>query len=365
MTLTLITDRKNLRETRWAESEPMALPDGGVRLRIDLFALTSNNVTYAAFGESMHYWDFFPAGDAASGCMPVWGFGTVVESRCDGVAMGKRFYGFLPLADEVVLTPTRVGSAGFVDGAGHRRELPAVYNHYVRCSADPLHDPEREAEQALLRPLFATSFLIDDFLADNGFFGARRVVLSSASSKTAYGTAFCLAERRGSGEGVEVVGLTSAGHAPFTGSLGCYDRVVRYDELASLPADVASVYVDMSGDAALRAAVHEHLGPALTYSCAVGGTHWQALGSGSGLPGPRPVLFFAPAQIRKRNAEWGREVHAERVAAAWHRFLDRLADPKAPWLRVVRGKGPAAVESTYRRLLDGAIPAAEGHVLSL
>ena len=69
---------------------------------------------------------------------------------------------------------------------------------YVRCSADPAYIAEREAEQALLRPLFTTSFLIDsDFLADNGFFGARTVVLSSASSKTAYGTAFCLALRHG------------------------------------------------------------------------------------------------------------------------------------------------------------------------
>ena len=24
-----------------------------------------------------------------------------------------------------------------------------------------------------------------------------------------------------------------------------------------------------------------------------------------GLPGPRPVLFFAPAQVKKRSADWG------------------------------------------------------------
>ena len=88
----------------------------------------------------------------------------------------------------------------------------------MRCSADPGYDAAREAEQALLRPLFMTSFLIDDFLADTGFFGARRVMLSSASSKTAYGTAFCLSLRRGSPNAVKVIGLTSAGNLAFTRS---------------------------------------------------------------------------------------------------------------------------------------------------
>ena len=54
------------------------------------------------------------------------------------------------------------------------------------------------------RQLFITSWLIDDFLADNQFFGATadptqpaQLLLSSASSKTAYGTAFQLAQRAG------------------------------------------------------------------------------------------------------------------------------------------------------------------------
>src|SRR3712207_7922901 len=41
-------------------------------------------------------------------------------------------------------------------------------------------------------PLFLTSFMLADQLEDNRFFGARALVLSSASSKTAYGTAFLL-----------------------------------------------------------------------------------------------------------------------------------------------------------------------------
>ena len=229
MSKRFVVRRDNLRQTRWEDRPPVTLEDGSVRLRIDAFALTSNNITYAAFGEAMNYWGFYPTGDATTGCIPVWGFASVVESRCAGVDVGERFYGFWPIADEAVLQPARVNAGGFFDGAEHRRELHPVYNQYLRCSADPAYVAEREAEQALLRPLFGTSFLIDDFLADNRFFGARIVILSSASSKTAYGTAFCLALRRGATDAVKVIGLTSPGNVAFTRSLGCYDEVLCYD----------------------------------------------------------------------------------------------------------------------------------------
>ena len=172
MTTMFAVGRDDLRRTQWLETPPVALRPGEARLRIDLFALTANNVTYGAFGEAMHYWDFFPTGDAATGCIPVWGFATVSESLVDGVDVGERFYGYWPMADEVVLAPERVIAEGFFDGAQHRRELPSVYNRYLRCSSDPTYRREHEALRALLQPLFTTSFLIDDFLADNAFFGA-------------------------------------------------------------------------------------------------------------------------------------------------------------------------------------------------
>jgi len=365
MTTMFAVGRNDLRRTRWLETPPVALRPGEARLRIDLFALTANNVTYGAFGEAMHYWDFFPTGDAETGCIPVWGFATVSESLVDGVDVGERFYGYWPMADEVVLAPVRVIAEGFFDGAAHRRERAEVYNRYLRCSSDPLYRPETESLRALLQPLFITSFLIDDFLADNDWFGARTVLVASASSKTAYGLGFCLAQRRGEPDRPTVIGLTSATNLAFTRELGCYDEVVAYDALAAMPAGDRAVYVDMSGDAALRAAVHQRWGDLLAYSCSVGGTHWQALGGGKGLPGPRPVLFFAPAQISKRVAEWGAIGLQERLASAWQGFAARVADPRAPWLRVVSARGREAVQTTYAELLDGRVAAAEGRVLAL
>ena len=360
----LLVNRKDLRQTRWVADDAATAPlaDGGVRLRIACFALTSNNITYAAFGEAMDYWAFFPAPDAAWGRIPVWGFATVLESRCEGVAVGERFYGYWPIATHALVQPVGVNGRGFVDGAQHRRELHAVYNQYVRCSADPGYDAAREAEQALLRPLYITSFLIDDFLADNAFFGARRVLLSSASSKTAYGTAFCLAQRLGA---VKVIGLTSPANVAFTQGLGCYDQVSTYDGIATLPNDEPAVYVDFSGSATVRESVHTHYGERLAYSCSVGGTHWDVLGSGKGLAGPRPVLFFAPAQIKKRLADWGPAGLQERLHSAWRAFMRPVTDARHPWLRVVRAQGPQAVEQVYAALLDGRTQPQEGHVLGL
>ena len=226
MSTTFAVGRKDLRRTAWIERATSPLEAGQVRLAIDRFALTSNNITYGAFGEAMQYWAFFPVGDAELGCIPVWGFATVRESRAPGVEIGERFYGYWPMADEVVLGPVQIVGSGFVDEAAHRRALPGAYNHYLRCSSDALYRPEHEALIALLRPLFVTSFLIDDFLGDNDFFGARTIVVSSASSKTAYGLAFCLARRRGDARAPTTIGLTSTRNADFTRSLGCYDRTV-------------------------------------------------------------------------------------------------------------------------------------------
>lgn len=330
---------------------------GQVLLKIDKFAFTSNNVTYAAFGDAMQYWQFFPA-EEGWGRIPVWGFGDVIRSECDGVRAGERFYGYFPMSSYLTMQPERVSAAGFLDGVPHRRALHPVYNQYSRTSSDPGYDPQREAELMLLRPLFMTSYLIDDFLADNDFFGARRVVLSSASSKTAYGLAYALSRR---GAQCEVVGLTSPGNVAFVEGLGCYGSVLGYDQVQTLRSDVPTVYVDMAGNGQLRAALHHHFGDNLKYSCAVGGTHWDQREGEKQLPGPRPILFFAPAQIKKRTADWGPNGVQDRFAVVWREFLHRSDG----WMKVTHETGPEAVQSVYIDMIDGRSRPDQGHVLSL
>ncbi len=64
------------------------LEPGQALLKVDKFAFTANNVTYAAFGAAMDYWKFFPSADAAWGRIPVWGFGDVLASNCSGRRRG-------------------------------------------------------------------------------------------------------------------------------------------------------------------------------------------------------------------------------------------------------------------------------------
>lgn len=351
-----LVSRKNLHETKFVET-PLTVKPGQALIKVDRFAFTANNVTYGAFGDMMMYWNFFPAADGW-GRVPVWGFGDVVESQADGVIVGQRFYGYFPMSKYVVVEPARVTPQGFFDGAVHRQKMAAVYNHYGNVAADPGYNKSREASQALLRPLFMTSFLIDDLLADNDFFGARDVVLSSASSKTSLGLAYLLRQnRRGQ---VSVTGLTSASNAGFVGKTGYYDRVVAYDAIAAATRDKSAVFVDMAGSGAVRLAVHKHWGDGLKYSCAVGATHWDHLGQTGDLPGPKPQLFFAPDRVKKRNQDWGPGGLEKRIATAWAGFNASVDG----WMRVVEG-GRGDVERVYRAMLDGKAMPEEGHMLSL
>lgn len=352
-----LVGRKSLHETKLVET-PLALKEGQALLEVDRFAFTANNITYGAFGDLMNYWGFFPAPEGW-GRVPVWGFGDVVESRARGVAVGERVYGYFPMSTHLVVEPGRHSDRGFFDVAAHRRGMPSIYNTYLRAATDPGYDPRREAEQALLRPLFMTSFLLEDMLVESGFFGARDIVLSSASSKTSLGLAFLLRSRR-RGQ-VEVVGLTSAANAAFVEGTSCYDRVIVYDAIASISRDNAAVFVDMAGDAGVRAAVHTHWGDALKYSSMVGATHWDRGRPTGDLPGPTPQLFFAPERLKKRSQEWGYDGMEARVAEAWASFLVSVDG----WMKITFGRGVAEVERVYREMLAGKANPAEGHILSL
>jgi Protein of unknown function (DUF2855) len=348
--------KDDLHSCRFADAPALEPGPGQAVLRVDAFGLTSNNITYAVFGETMSYWGFFPADDGW-GRMPVWGFAEVTASSVPELETGTRVFGYLPPSSELLVAPAHVSAHGFTDASAHRAALPPAYNRYASTGADQMYDAEHEDQQMLLRPLFLTSYLIDDFLDDAGFFGADTVVLSSASSKTASALAYLLSLR----EGVLVVGLTSSRSAEFARTLCVYDHVLAYDQLDSLPAGRA-VYVDMAGDAELRAAVHGHYRDELAHSAVVGATHHDRMGAvPDALPGPRPTFFFAPDRVTKRAADWGADGLQRRMADAWHPYVAWACG----WLEVIRGHGRDAVQSAYLDLLDGRIDPATAHVLSL
>lgn len=360
----LLTDKQDLGRSLIARREESAqAAPGEVVLRIDTLALTTNNITYAAFGDAMGYWGFFPTDRPEWGHMPAWGFAEVVSSGVHGVDVGERFYGYYPIASHIRMRAERVTSRGFYDGIEHRKALTSAYNQYGRCSQDPVHAMALESYQALIRPLFITSFMLADFLEDNGFFGAQRLIVSSASSKTAYGTAFCL--EAGEGRGIACLGLTSGRNERFVRDLGCYDDVARYDDIEKLDQTIPTLYVDFSGDEALRSRIHHHFGAALVYDCYAGSAANTAFLKAQDLPGPPPQFYFAPVQIKKRNADWGPAVVNSRFNAAQQDFIARISDQSHPWLTVVEARGFEAARDVIAALYANGGDPREGHVVRL
>jgi hypothetical protein len=353
--------RKDYRQTRWIETPPAAeveVGPGEALIRVDRFAFTANNITYAVVGEMIGYWKFFPAEDGW-GRIPVWGIGIVERSNAEGVEEGERFFGYFPMSSYLKVQPSKAGAAGFTDASTHRQALPPTYNQYSRMKPELGFDPDEDDAVMVFRPLFMTSFLIDDFLADNDFFGARQIVLSSASSKTSFGTAFLL-EQRADAQ-IEVAGLTSSSNRAFVEGLGCYQRVVTYDKLEDLPRDLPAVFVDMAGNAETLSDVHRHFGDHLKYSCRVGMTHWEENKPVSKLPGAEPQFFFAPDQIRKRTKDWGPEGVQKRFGNAWAGFT-KLVDAK---IEFEHGSGRDDVEHIYNQTLEGRVPPKRAQILSL
>jgi hypothetical protein len=348
--------RDDWRQCRFTSAPLPTLRDGQVLFRVDRFALTANNISYALTGDMLGYWRFFPAEDPW-GRLPVMGFADVLRSTHSGVTEGERVFGFFPMSTHLVIDAADVSPAQFLDGAPHRRDTALVYRQYTRCARDPIYAAAHEDALLLLRGLFFTSFLVDDFLADNSGFGARAYVLSSASSKTAIALAFLLSKRAAG----RVIGLTSPRNRAFVERLGCYDRVLAYSEVTTLDRDEPSVFVDHAGDGQVVNAVHTHLGDNVRHSAVVGATHWDGGRPAKNLPGAAPMFFFAPAQFEKRQAEWGPAVFQERLGEAWGRFRTFSEG----WMQIVRGHGQADVERTYREVLEGQAQPQQGHVLSL
>ena len=353
----LAVARDDLSRTALLEGAVPEIGDGEALLRVDRVGLTANNVTYAVLGESFRYWDFFPPGHGWApgwGLVPLWGFAEVVGSAVAGVPVGGRVYGYLPPASHLVVRPGRADARGFRDASPHRAQLPSPYNAYALTTGDAAYRADQEDLLILYRPLFFTSFMLADQLEDNGWFGAEALVLSSASSKTAYGTAFLLRD-----QAPQLVGLTSAGNVAFTESLGCYDRVLPYAAAEQLSPAVATAYLDFAGSADVLARIRGHLGGRLVHETVVGVTHQDQSGA-LALGGPRTTVFFAPDQMRKRSADWGREGLDLRFAQAWRSF----AAAAEGWVDVVRHRGPDALREVWLEVLAGRSAPRTGHVVT-
>jgi hypothetical protein len=347
----------DLAQVRGVDGPTPEPADGQALLAIDTFGLSTNNVTFGVTGDLLGYWKLFPASEPGWGRVPVFGFAEVVASRHPGVEEETRLFGYLPMSDRLLVEPARVDDRGFLDGAAHRRDVMAtVWNHYQ--PVEPAGG-RADAVRSLLRPLFITGFLIDDFVADHDGFGADVVVITSASAKTAIATAHQM-RRRGDRR---VVGLTSPAHVEAVRALDAYDEVLPYAAAGEV-AGARAVLIDIAGRIDARDAVHERFGDELAHSMTVGLSNVPDAARLLAPPpatGPAPEIFYAQLQIAKRAEEWGQAVFDERLEAAWECFVAFTFG----WLHIERVEGPDAVVAAWQRLVAGELDPMAGLQLSL
>jgi hypothetical protein len=359
----LQTLKTNLNQTRIVSRNSDEINDDEILLKIERFSFTANNVTYGVAGDTIGYWQFFPASENLNGewgCIPMWGFAKVIISNNKEIEEGERVFGYFPPAKELAISPIKISSQAFMDGKEHRKELPPVYNNYVRLNGEENYDASMDNIRALLFPLHITAFCLCDALEEKSYEGASQIIIVSASSKTAIGLAQGLADTK---DAPKVVGLTSKNNAKFVESLGCYDEVISYDDLENVSNDL-SVMVDMSGNQSILSTVQESLGDKMLKCITVGMTHWDKAGTAEEALvqaelQERTEFFFAPAHIQKRNNDWGKEGYNERTSI----FMNARATQSLEWMQIKEVSGLDNFTQTYEEIVSGNINPNEGIIV--
>ena len=353
---TLEVNKTDWAKTRLVEESLPPIGENEVLLRVDRQALTANNISYAGAGDTIGYWGFFPA-EEGWGRIPAMGWADVVESGHPDIAVGERVWGFYPFSTHLRILAGNVTEGHFDDVSPHRADYAPVYARFDRASANPIYEADREDQDSLLRGLFLTSWLVEDFITYNDSFGAEACLITSASSKTSIALGFCV-KKRGN---LQSIGLTSERNRAFCESLGCYDRVITYDALDELDGSRPAVSVDMAGNMGLLSDLHHRYADNLKHSCRVGATHHAEFGAADDMPGPTPEFFFAPGHIQSRSKEIGA---ANLMMAMGADYVAFRVDADR-WLQTSRSYGSDAVEQVYQSVLSGGAPPDTGQIISM
>ena len=340
------------------------IDENQVLLKVERFSFTANNVTYGVAGDAIGYWQFFPPTENLNnewGCIPMWGFAEVVSSNNDDIKNGERIFGYFPPANNLLVNPIKISPQSFVDGKEHRKELPPVYNNYVRLNGEENYDSSMDNVRALLFPLHITAFCLCDALEEQAYEGASQVIIISASSKTGIGLAQGLADNADS---PKIVGLTSRNNTNFLEGLGCYDEVISYDQLEKINNQDLSVMVDMSGNQEILSSIQDSLGNNMVKCLTVGMTHWNKGGTVEDALAEaelqdRTEFFFAPSHIQKRNSDWGVEGYNKRTSI----FMSKRAEQSREWMQIKEISGLDKFIQTYQEIVNGDIKPNEGIIV--
>ena len=364
----LQTSKINLTERRIVRTDFNLddLNEGEIIVEIESFAFTSNNVTYGVAGEMMGYWKFFPSTKDPEniwGCIPMWGFAKIKHSNNEELKTGERLFGYFPASNILVMKPIKISQKTFIDGQDHRKDLPPVYNNYIRLNNEDSYNKDNDNLRALLFPLHITSFCLCDYLQYEDYLGAEQIIIVSASSKTAIGLAQGLHREKGR---PEIVGLTSKRNLDFVKDLNSYDHVITYDELDNINIDSPAVMVDMAGNREILGKLHSSLGNKMIKCITVGMTHWDNETTADDTMGQlmnreRTEFFFAPDHIQKRISDWGTEGYNQKTSS----FMDTRAEQSKSWMNIKEVSGLDNFLSTYDNVIQGDINPNEGIIVNI
>ena len=352
--ITFLVDKNDLFKTAFADESRPNSGKNEVILKIDKYAFTANNITYAVVGEKMGYWQFFPA-EEPYGIVPVWGFADVVSSNHENISLDDRYYGYFPMSTYLKVNPENVKPFGFVEGSEHRQSLPAVYNYYTTVSKtiDDTID-----YHPIIKPLFLTSFLNYYYLKDEEFFKADQIILTSASSKTALSLAFLLKNNQVTDK-KQILGLTSEKNVDFVASVGFYDNVTAYNNFEQILNKVDSIVVDFAGNSYHLKKLHDYLDDLLKHICLVGLADWSSGMDFKSIPNAK--FFFAPDHAEKRYREMGVKETTLLANNALQEFIITIKN----WMELNYIQDREGLCAMYLETLKGNIDPSKGHMVQL
>ncbi|KAF7975365.1 hypothetical protein HWV62_9689 [Athelia sp. TMB] len=349
-------------------------PENHILIKVDRFGYSTNK-----------YFDFHaaptttepPVSPETHGVIPVWSFGMVEASTHPDIKVGERVYGYF--------APTRYLLLPIATTEVNRRP----YNQVTRCSGDPTYHPSPAIEDLtmLYRPLFWTAFWCEDWLytgTPTPYRGVKNVLISSASSKTAFCVAYNIKKRlaKDSNLKLQIVGITSKKNREFTKGLGLYDTIYEYDEVNSIPsssdAEGSWIYADVAGNDELNGVVVSHLGSRLLAGIALGLTNLSPTAPGETSSSKwtankfdgdaahaassafKLEQFFMPEWLTKRRAELEQPVLMGMMGAGWGGLMKDCPS----WVKMHRVYGGEACVEAYKQFGKAAGPDA-GWVWSL
>lgn len=251
------------------------LADSSLRVRTEVFSLTSNNFTYAKFGTLFGWWGFHPLPASAPepyndpkvyGRTNCWGYARVLESTFPSVPKHSYVFGYLPIGTlplDLQVTPGR--TAGWVvENSPHRTRMMSLYNDYQVFPAGTdaasgiasriARKDDALALDALLGVMHGLAYLMNNFIfpqdpkllchpspdpsisppwtfPEQADLSDATVLVFGPGSKTAVVCTHLLKHQRAEGTRPrQIVGVTSESSRPFVVTTGLYDDVALTGE---------------------------------------------------------------------------------------------------------------------------------------